>query len=148
MPGPEELKLLEPFKDRLPPEVFGEAYKPPVTDASGRYRPSIRMASKLLDEAGWRLEDGMRKNAKGETLDIEFLIEDPVTERILGPYAGKLSELGIKARIAQDRPLARAGAAEALRFRHRNATLLDAANAWACDAGLLEQRGRTPRRQR
>ena len=28
LPSPEELKLLEPFKDKLPPEVFGEAYKP------------------------------------------------------------------------------------------------------------------------
>ncbi len=97
LPSPEELSLLEPFKNRLPPEVFGEAYKSPVTDASGRYRPSIRIASKLLDDAGWKLEDGVRKNAKGETLDIEFLINDPTSERILGPYAGKLNDLGIKA---------------------------------------------------
>ncbi len=98
-PSPEELKLLEPFKDRLAPEIFGEPYKPPVTDASGRFRPSLRMASKLLDEAGWKLENGVRRNANGETLDIEFLIDDPVTERIIGPYAGKLSDLGIKATL-------------------------------------------------
>jgi microcin C transport system substrate-binding protein len=96
LPSPEELKLLEPFKDRLPPEAFGEAYQPPVTDASGRYRPSVRMASKLLDEAGWKLEGGVRKNSKGETLDIEFLIDDPVSERIISPYSGKLTDLGIK----------------------------------------------------
>ena len=104
LPSPEELSLLEPFKDRLPPEVFGEAYKSPVTDASGRYRPSIRIASKLLDDAGWKLEDGVRKNAKGETLDIEFLIDDPVTERILGPYAGKLTDLGVKASLRRIDP--------------------------------------------
>jgi microcin C transport system substrate-binding protein len=98
-PSPEELALLEPFKDHLPPEVFGEAYTPPVTDGSGRFRPSIRMASKLLDEAGWTLQDGVRKNAKGESLEIEFLIDDPVTERILGPYTGKLTDLGIKASL-------------------------------------------------
>jgi microcin C transport system substrate-binding protein len=103
-PSAEELKLLEPFKDRLPPEVFGEPYKPPVTDASGRHRPSIRMASQLLDESGWRLQDGVRKNDKGETLEIEFLIDDPVTERILGPYAGKLNELGIKASLRRVDP--------------------------------------------
>ncbi len=95
-PGPAELLLLEPFRDKLPPEVFGEPYTPPVTDASGRYRPSIRVASQLLDEAGWRLQDGVRKNEKGETLEIEFLIEDPVTERIVGPYAGRLTDIGIK----------------------------------------------------
>ncbi len=104
LPSPGELKLLEPFKDRLPPEVFGEAYKPPVTDASGRFRPSIRAASKLFDEAGWKLENGVRKNAKGETLDVEFLIDDPVTERIIGPYAGRLTDLGIKASLRRIDP--------------------------------------------
>jgi microcin C transport system substrate-binding protein len=103
-PSAEELKLLEPFKDRLPPEVFGEPYKPPVTDASGRYRPSIRVASQLLDEAGWRLQDGVRKNDKGETLDIEFLVDDPVTERILNPYSGKLNELGVRASLRRVDP--------------------------------------------
>ncbi|MGA7323196.1 MAG: extracellular solute-binding protein [Rhodomicrobium sp.] len=98
-PTAEELKLLEPFKDRLPPQIFGDPYEPPVTDASGRFRPSIRVASKLLDDAGWKLENGVRRNANGEALDIEFLIEDPVTERIIGPYAGKLSDLGIKATL-------------------------------------------------
>jgi microcin C transport system substrate-binding protein len=104
LPSPAELALLEPFRDKLPPEVFGEPYTPPVTDASGRYRPSVRTASQLLDEAGWRLQDGVRKNDKGETLDIEFLIEDPVTERIVGPYAGKLSEIGIKTSLRRIDP--------------------------------------------
>ncbi len=54
----------------------------------------MRTASQLLDEAGWRLQDGVRKNEKGETLDIEFLIEDPVTERILGPYARQAQRAG------------------------------------------------------
>lgn len=103
-PGEAELALLEPFRDRLPPEVFGTVYTPPVTDGSGRFRPSLRTASQLLDEAGWHLQDGVRKNAKGETLDIEFLIEDPVTERIIGPYAGKLSDIGIKATLRRMDP--------------------------------------------
>jgi microcin C transport system substrate-binding protein len=98
-PSPAELALLEPFRVQLPPEVFEEAYSPPVTDASGRFRPSIRTAGKLLDDAGWRLQDGVRKNGKGETLDIEFLIEDPVTERIINPFAAKLSDLGIRASL-------------------------------------------------
>jgi microcin C transport system substrate-binding protein len=57
------------------------------------------MASQLLDEAGWRLQDGVRRNDKGETLDIEFLVDDPVTERILSPYSEKLNELGIRASL-------------------------------------------------
>ena len=40
--------------------------------------------------------DGVRKNAKGEPLEIEFLIDDRVIERILGPYAGRLHDFGIQ----------------------------------------------------
>ena len=29
-----KLTLLEPFRDKLPAEVFGEPYSPPVTDGS------------------------------------------------------------------------------------------------------------------
>ena len=32
------------------------------------------------------IKDGSRVNAKGEALDIEFLIIDPTSERIIGPY--------------------------------------------------------------
>jgi microcin C transport system substrate-binding protein len=103
-PGPDELALLELFRDRLSPEVFGEPYTPPVTDGSGRYRPSLRTASQLLDEAGWRLQDGVRKNEKGDVLDIEFLIDDPVTERIIGPYSGRLKDLGINASLRRVDP--------------------------------------------
>lgn len=104
LPSPEELALLEPYRNRLPAEVFGEAYQPPVTDGSGRSRQNVRIASKLLDEAGWVLKDGVRRNAKGETLDIEFLVEDPVTERILGPYSGKLNDLGLRTSLRRIDP--------------------------------------------
>ncbi|NJO22848.1 MAG: hypothetical protein HC868_07750 [Sphingomonadales bacterium] len=46
-PSPEELALLEPFKDKLPPEVFGEPYRPPVSDGSGSDRRLLREAGKL-----------------------------------------------------------------------------------------------------
>ena len=44
-PGPEELALLEPFRDRLSPEVFGEPWVPPVSDGSGSDRKSTRLNS-------------------------------------------------------------------------------------------------------
>ena len=34
-PSPEEIALLEPFRDRVLPEVFGPAWVPPVSDGSG-----------------------------------------------------------------------------------------------------------------
>ena len=99
VPPPDELALLEPFRKTLRPEVFGEAIVPPVSDGSGQDRKLLREASRLLDEAGWAQDGTVRKNAKGETLDIEFLITSPVFERILGPYVKNLKLLGVNATI-------------------------------------------------
>lgn len=99
LPPPDELALLEPFRKTLRPEVFGEAIVPPVTDGSGQDRKLLRQASQLLDEAGWAQDGTVRRNAKGETLDIEFLITSPVFERILGPYVKNLKLLGVNASI-------------------------------------------------
>ena len=100
-PSPEELVLLEPLRADLPPEVFGEAYLPPVSDGSGQDRKLLRQASELLTEAGWRLQNGGRVNDKGERLSIEFLLDDPGFERILGPYVRNLRLIGVDASIRQ-----------------------------------------------
>ena len=99
LPSPEELALLEPLRDGLGPEVFAEPVLPPVSDGSGQDRKLLRQASALLDDAGWTTTSGLRRNAAGETLTVEFLIESPVFERILGPYVKNLRLLGIDATI-------------------------------------------------
>jgi microcin C transport system substrate-binding protein len=98
-PPADELALLAPMRDRLRPEVFGEAVLPPVSDGSGQDRRLLREASRLLDEAGWVADGTLRRNAKGETLSVEFLIDSPVFERILGPYVKNLKLLGVDATI-------------------------------------------------
>ncbi len=94
-PSPEELALLEPFRDKVAPEVFEEAYVPPVSDGSGSDRRLLREAAKLLTEAGWKQKGEKRFNDKGEVLEVELLIEDPTTERILGPYVKNLQAIGV-----------------------------------------------------
>jgi microcin C transport system substrate-binding protein len=94
-PSPEELKILEPFRKDLRPEVFEEAYLPPVSDGSGQDRKLLRQASQLLAEAGWKREGTLLVNAKGEKFTVEFLIDGPTSERILAPYAKNLRLLGI-----------------------------------------------------
>lgn len=94
-PSPEELALLEPFKDKLAPEVFGEPYRPPVSDGSGTDRRLLRDASKLLDAAGYILKDGKRTNAKGEAIELEYIFTDPVSERIASTYQKSLGLIGI-----------------------------------------------------
>ena len=54
-PGADELALLEPFRGKVPDEVFGEPFVPPVTDGSGQDRALLRQASALLAEG--RLPD-------------------------------------------------------------------------------------------
>lgn len=103
-PTPEELALLEPFRAKLSPEVFGEPYRPPQTDGTGNDRRSLREAQKLLAEAGWKLDpskpgEATVRNGKGETFDIEFLSFEPTFERILGAYIRNLQLIGIKAQI-------------------------------------------------
>jgi len=100
LPKPDELAVLEPYKGEVRPEVFGEAILPPVSDGSGQDRKLLREASRLLDAAGWKSTDGgVLRNARGEALDVEFLSDSPVFERILGPYVKNLRLLGINASI-------------------------------------------------
>jgi microcin C transport system substrate-binding protein len=99
MPSEGELALLEPYRDRLPDEVFGKPVSPPVSDGSGRDRRLLRKAAELLEEAGWRIEDGKRVNAEGQVLSIEFLTNEPTWERINAPYIRNLQFLGIDAKL-------------------------------------------------
>jgi microcin C transport system substrate-binding protein len=98
-PSPEEIVILEPYRSELRPEVFGEAPVPPVSDGSGQDRKLLREASRLLDEAGWKADGTVRKNAKGETLSIEILNDSPVFERVFNPYIKNLKLLGIDAAL-------------------------------------------------
>jgi len=98
-PSAAEFALLEPFRDVLPETVFGPVITPPVSDGTGQDRALLRQAGALLDEAGWRVERGRRRNEQGETLNVEFLDDEPTFERIVAPYIKNLRLLGIEARI-------------------------------------------------
>ncbi|VAW16484.1 Prephenate dehydratase-associated ABC transporter, substrate-binding protein [hydrothermal vent metagenome] len=96
-PSAKELALLEPLRGQIPKTVFGEAIIPPVSDGTGRDRRNRAKASKLLKAAGWALKDGRLEDTAGEALEIEFLINAPVFERVLGKFIDALKLLGIKA---------------------------------------------------
>jgi microcin C transport system substrate-binding protein len=98
-PGSEELKLLEPFRGKVPDEVFGEVYLPPVTDGSGHDRRWLHQAAKLLTEAGCDIKDGKRVLPSGEPIAIEFLVDEPNLEPHHLPYIKNLAVLGIQASL-------------------------------------------------
>ena len=103
-PAPAELALLEPFRDKLPAEAFGEVYVPPVSDGNEADRRMLSAASQLLEAAGWTIKDGKRMNAAGTVLDAEFLIFEPSFEPVLGNYIKNLRALGIDASIRRVDP--------------------------------------------
>ena len=55
-PDADELALLEPFRGKVPDEVFGEPFVPPVTDGSGQDRVQLRKATHILNEAGFAIK--------------------------------------------------------------------------------------------
>jgi microcin C transport system substrate-binding protein len=95
LPTGAELALLEPFRDKLPAEVFSTPFKLPVTDGSGNNRAGLIRALDLLRQAGWEVRDRKLVNAKGEQMHFEILLDDPAFERIVLPYKQNLERLGI-----------------------------------------------------
>ena len=100
LPGPDELKILEPYRGRIPDQVFTTEYNPPKTKGDGRIRSNLRQGDKLLKEAGWEIRDNVRVNTKtGQALEFEILLVSPAFERIALPFVKNLERLGVKATV-------------------------------------------------
>jgi microcin C transport system substrate-binding protein len=98
-PSAEEIKLLEPFRGKVPDEVFGEPFVPPVSDGSGQDRGLLRKASQLLQSAGYQIKDGKRVAPNGERIAIEFLIDEPTVQPHHMPFIKNLGTIGIDANL-------------------------------------------------
>ncbi|HYP86166.1 extracellular solute-binding protein [Variovorax sp.] len=96
LPGPDELALMEPLRDKLAPEVFGPAVRSPSTEPPGSLRENLRAARDLLAQAGWTYRDGALRNAKGEAFTIEVLNDQPSLVRVIAPLQTSLRKLGIE----------------------------------------------------
>lgn len=100
VPSPEELAILEPLADLLPPGVLdGPVVAAPTSSVETQLdRRNLRAASALLDEAGWEVgTDGIRRNAAGEALRLEFLNDSQTFDRVINPYVENLRRLGVDA---------------------------------------------------
>lgn len=98
-PTSDELKILEPYRGKIPNEVFTTEYKPPVTDGSGEIRENMRKASELLRAAGWVPVNGKLVNNKGVQLKFEIVDSSPAFERWINPFIANLKRLGVEARF-------------------------------------------------
>ncbi len=97
-PSAAELSVMNSLGVPVPEAAKGEVYSPPVTNGSGHDRKLLEQAGKLLDEAGWHIKNGMRVNAQGKPLTLEFLNYEQAFERVIAPYINNLKRLGIVAR--------------------------------------------------
>ncbi len=126
VPEGRELEILDEVRSEVPPEVFTTEWKNPVNKTPEDFRNHMREASKLLAEAGWTLQEvdaeekedcgffcsilrtvglsstrkeNVLRNADGEVLTAEFLLDNPDFQRIVLPYVQDLQKLGIKASV-------------------------------------------------
>ena len=97
LPSAEELKLLEPFKEKLPAEVFTTPPTPISTAPPSSRRRNLLEARELLNKAGWRVKDGVLSNRQGKPFRFDILLASPSFERVMGPFVKNLARLGIKA---------------------------------------------------
>lgn len=95
------LELLEPFAADLPPGTI-EGYALPVSDGSEANRKNLRAAVSLLEEAGWRVEEGRLVDANGTPFTFEILLQNGADDLIAAAniYVQALRRLGIEAQIA------------------------------------------------
>ena len=89
-PAPEELALLEPYRQELDPSVFGAVYVPPVSDGSGQDRALLHQAAQLLSEAGCKRSGTALTLPDGEPFEIEFLDFENFQEPRTTPFIKNL----------------------------------------------------------
>ncbi|WP_336366576.1 extracellular solute-binding protein [Marinobacter sp. C2H3] len=99
-PSDQELALLAPYRDQLPPALFSTPYEPPTTDGKDGLRGNLRTALELLRSAGYQIKDGKMVNqATGQPLAFEILLFQQSFERVVLPFKNTLARLGIDVNV-------------------------------------------------
>jgi microcin C transport system substrate-binding protein len=100
VPEGKELEILETVRDQVPPELFTKPYTNPVGGNPQAVRDNLREALKLFREAGYEIRNTKLVNAKtGELYSVEFLVEDPATERFVLFYRPSLQRIGMTVNV-------------------------------------------------
>ena len=102
VPQGDVLAVLDEYRDRLPPEVFTQPYTNPKSDGSGNIRANLRIANKILRDAGWRVDKKTRiltHQKTGKQMSFEILLVSPLFERIALPFKKNLKRLGIDLKV-------------------------------------------------
>lgn len=94
-----ELALLAPYKQTIKPAILAGEWRPAALDGSGRDRQAAQRALALLAQAGYRLDQALLKNAKGEPIQFEILVNSRLQEKLALHYAQSLQRIGVTASV-------------------------------------------------
>lgn len=102
VPTPEELALLQPLVDEglLPASILTDeaVMASSSSEDTALDRRNLRRASALLDEAGWTVgDDGVRRNAQGQTLRMQMVHSRTDLLPVMNAYVENLRALGVDA---------------------------------------------------
>jgi microcin C transport system substrate-binding protein len=96
IPEGKELEILQSVKDKVPPDLFSKPYSNPVGGNPQAVRDNFRQALARFREAGYEIKDTRLVNAKtGQQFSVEFLVDDPSTERFVLFYKPSLDRIGM-----------------------------------------------------
>ena len=100
LPEGKELEILETVRDRVPADLFTKPYTNPVGGGQQANRNNLRDALALFREAGYEIQNTKLIDAKsGAQFTVEFLVDDPQTERFVLFYKPSLERLGMTVNV-------------------------------------------------
>jgi len=103
--GKGERAILADHASGLPDGIF-ESASPGDGKLSGDRRAALVEAARLLDEAGFKMRDGVRIDpATGERFSIRLVYLNPRLRRVFGAFAKGLGTLGIELRYPNLEPV-------------------------------------------
>lgn len=102
LPEGDELAFLQSLGDLVPEEMLTQEARMPHTSDESRLfdRRNARKAMALLDEAGWTVgDDGIRRNADGDVLSLNFLFNSSSPDTLSGAmenFVSNVRKLGVE----------------------------------------------------
>ena len=100
LPQGQELDILQMMKDQVPAELFTTPYSNPVGGDPQKVRSNLREALKLFREAGYVIKNTKLVDERsGEPYIVEFLVQDPATERFVLFYRPSLQRIGMTVNV-------------------------------------------------
>jgi microcin C transport system substrate-binding protein len=110
LPEGAELAFLQSLGDLVPDEMLTRDARLPHTSSETRLfdRGNARAAMALLDDAGWLVgDDGMRRNAAGEKMSLNYLFNSSSPDTLSGAmenFVSNVRKLGIEIELEKVDP--------------------------------------------